>query len=362
MDFSTETHHYNVTSGAVRVYDLEYKLVACYVAPSAYEMHAQILADGNVFLQLFRLLPTDAETYDLYMDGEKINFHTMIFNITDNKAKTIDFDYLVEEIYNVHTTVFDAEFEDVADEKAVTNVAVFYEVVCKEPNYSEPLVADFDNSMKLHGYLGGEIDNQYGISEPIGDERYIATDRGGKRFLLNEKGEVIGELGEAYYDAELKAFHVGGKYYDLDLKQVYDANEIDYQYLFVDGGSDFSIYAKEKGSELTYFIRHGYEMTKLDLPKNVGNIRVGEGYFTYTYFTESENKDGAVEYREYVVVCNRQGDKVYSVETTADTYGGHEVLAMGNMLLIRQVVATHVPGVDGEPDGFTYTVRNYIAK
>lgn len=377
VDLSTETHHYNFSSDGVAVYDLEYKLVACYVAPAETEMKAHILADGNVFIQLFKALPEDADTYDVLLDDVKTDVRSLIFNVTENKASTIAFDYLVDEIFNVNTpSPFDSDdkFEDVASVGAVTNVALFYDVVSKTPNTNDPLVADFDNAMKLNGYLGGEIDHQMGVSKPIGGNRYIATNKAGERFLLNEKGEVIGALGDAYYDEELMLFFVGGKYYDLDLKQVYDANEIDYQYLFVGGYGDIRIYAKEKGTDLIYFVRNGNEMIELEMPKNVSGIEIYDGYFTYTYFTETQvsgGKDGEdengspesnVEYKRYAVCCNRLGEQVYSVETSSDTFGGLDIEAMGNILLIRQTTRVLVPGEEGEPERYIDTIKNYIAK
>ena len=377
VDLSTETHHDNFSSDGVAVYDLEYKLVACYVAPAETEMKAHILADGNVFIQLFKALPEDADTYDVLLDDVKTDVRSLIFNVTENKASTIAFDYLVDEIFNVNTpSPFDSDdkFEDVASVGAVTNVALFYDVVSKTPNTNDPLVADFDNAMKLKGYLGGEIDHQMGVSKPIGGNRYIATNKAGERFLLNEKGEVIGALGDAYYDEELMLFFVGGKYYDLDLKQVYDANEIDYQYLFVGGYGDIRIYAKEKGTDLIYFVRNGNEMIELEMPKNVSGIEIYDGYFTYTYFTETQvsgGKDGEdengspesnVEYKRYAVCCNRLGEQVYSVETSSDTFGGLDIEAMGNILLIRQTTRVLVPGEEGEPERYIDTIKNYIAK
>lgn len=364
VDISTETHHYDFLYDGVRVYDLEYKLVACYMAPAGTEANVHILADGNLFIQLYRELPWDAEKYDLYVDDVKLDVRSLIFNITENKATTVQFDYFVDEIFNVHTdTPFDgAEFEDVAAEGVLTNIVLFYDAVSKVPNANDPLVADFDNEMKLKGYLGGQIDNQYGIAEPIGGERYIVTDKGGNRYLLNEKGEVIGALGDAVYDASLGLFLLGNKYYDLDLKQEYDANEIDYQYLYVDGNGDFSIYAKNKGFEIQYYLRHGYEMTELELPKNVSRIEVSDSYFTYNYYTETENKEGVVERRDFVVCCNRMGEKIYSIETSAEAYAGHEFIPMGDVLIIQQSVLTRIAGTNGQPDTFTITTRNYISK
>lgn len=348
---STETNHYRIRSEEIFVYDLSYNLVAYYSAPSDVEMMANVLADGNVLIQWLKELPTDATEYDIFMDETKYEFTSMIFNVEDKETEALELDYLIQGIMNKVTAA--DMFANYFVSDSFENVAAIYKIVDKSVNENDYKIVSLDNDVSILGVLGQEIEAQEGVVEPLGNDRFIARDKSGKEYLLNGKGEIIGEVSNASFNSNLGLFVYNGKYYDLDLNLVFDKAEI--QYTYVDGGENFEIYADidegygENNTTVTYYILNGTSLKKLQLPQNITHISAAYNYFTYSYYVE----DGSFDTSRYTVYCNALGEKVYSIQTSSESYRDHRVSAYGNILVIT---------LETVDDNYNHSVKYYIAK
>ena len=358
--YHTDKNYYRSNGDEVFVYDLQYNLVAYYSLPAGCETldyfgGLSILGDGNVLLQYVKELPWDAAEYDLYEDETKYSLTTVIFNIADGTAKEVEFNYIVR--YIVNAAISPETFEDYIVSDKIENIAFAYPVVDKTIDYNDEKIINLRDDMFILGYLGNEIANQDGMPELLGNNRFVVSNKAGQSFLINEKGEVIGEVTAADYDEDLELIEMDGKYYDLDLKLVKDMNEIEYDYY--SGGSDYEIYrdinvegeGEDEKTVTTYYILNGITMTKLDLPENVYNINVNSYYFSYNYMVEATSEDEDNKY--YTVYCNSNGEKIHTIETSEEGYAYHNIRTLGDIFII--VLETY-------DEEYNYSTKYYIAK
>ena len=354
----TENYYYNLNSySEIYVYDLQYNLVAYYAVPAECEMvtRATVLADGNVLIQYEKELPWDAAEYDLYEKEVKYDFYTVIFNVADGTVKEIEFNYEVSDVVN--STNAPAFFSEYFVEGSVENVAVVYPIVDKAVDYDDIKYINVDSNLFLIGFLGEEIANQNGMPSPIADNRFIVSNEAGQKFLINEKAEVIGEVTAASFNSDLGYFVMNNKYYDLDLKLVFDANEIEYTYYEYNNSSNYSIYydtniegeGEDESIVTTYYIRNGITFSELELPENFYSLNIYNNYFTYKYSVEN---DGYYDY--YTVYCNANGEKIFSVQTNEEGYyyKTPSVILSGDTLIIKLDICT---------DNYEYSTKYYIA-
>lgn len=345
IDCSTPTHHYCFTNTEVMVYDPGYQLVAYYAAPGSANLQAHLLADGNVLIQYVDDLPDDAEEYDVYTDGVKCNLYTLLYNVADGTTTEFDLNCVVQSVKNIHTEGFENTFAS----SSVQNVAYVYDIDHQRFNRNSMKVLSLDNDLSVQGSLALEIPAQNGTVTPIASNRFVAADKAGKKYLLNEKGETIGEVTAATFVSDLGLFYSGGRFYDLDLKVVFDESEIAFS--LVEGMTDYKIFADtdEEGKKI-YYVLNGVTMKRLSLPDAVVSFEVHDDYFCYSYYDESES---SLSSERIVVYCNAKGEKIYSVNTDADEYRSHTVQAVGNILLIE---------LRTRDEDYNTSTRYYVAK
>ena len=337
VDYSTKTNHYVVNSKSVYVYDLDYKVIASYKAPSyATSVSIYPLANGNIFIQYLKALPFDAAEYDVYEDAfAKYDLCSEILNIADGSITELELDFLVEELVN--EVVYPELFDCYSSSASLINIASVYPIVDKTIDESQNKLANLRNDMLLLNYLGDAIEAQDSV-QPIGHNRFAVHDELGRTFLVNELGEVIGEITNIdRYDSRLGLFEFDGKYYNLDLELVFDMNDFSYDY--VTGGSGYAIYSEtiegNDESVVQYYLLNGITVTQLDLPKNISSLNAYSDYFRCRYFEQKLDQYGYVEEEHwYYTYYNRNGEEIYTIETTSDTYYDHWVSSYDNILLI----------------------------
>lgn len=332
LSYATDNNYYKFNSDEIFVYDANFNWVAYYTVPAGYEIKEKfLLADGNVLIQCSKLLPADASDYNLVMDGEKYDYKTLIFNIADQTTKNVGCNYIIEGVYNM--TANPEMFEEYFVADALHNVAIVYPIVDKYVDENNQVFADFDNNMSMLGLLGHEITAQEGIVEPIGNNRFIAYNKAGQKFLINEKAEVIGEVSSATYNRDLKLFKLGDKHYDLDLKIVYDdITAIDYD--FVGSGNGYTLYRETEqvdGDDVnTYYILNGITIKELDLPENLSYVNTYSNYFYFDYSVQVEGEGT----KYYTDIYNTQGEKIFTVDKNVENYYTYSINEYGNVMLI----------------------------
>ena len=154
------------------------------------------------------------------------------------------------------------------------------------------------------------------------------------------KGKMIGEVSAADYDSYTGCFVKNGKYYDMDLKLVFDESTI--EYTLYDSSEYYSIYYKETDYgvvERSYYIRNGINVTSLDMPSSASNIWTDDTYFRYNYYDANMGTS-------YTVYCNYQGKTIFKYDANASI----SVNAVGKVLIFKVV--------DNSLGGTSY----YIAK
>ena len=351
VDYSGEKNYYAMGVDAVYVYDLDYKLVAYYAVPSdASSVSMFPLADGNVFVQYKKALPQDAVEYDLceagyYFGTDKYDVVQVIFNITDETVQAVELDYWVEAIVNGNTSSDLFKFKDYFKSDAFINVASVCPIVDKAIDSNHPEMANIRNDMFLLNYLADAVYAQSYIPEPLGNNRFLVSDESGKEYLVNEKGEMIGEVTEADYDYALKLFVMDGKYYDMDLKMVFDSNANTYDY--VGGGMDYTLYQEtDDEGKTTYYILNGITMKTLDLPEN-GYVNAYNNYFAYEYYVVEDEWT----YHYYTSYYNAKGELIYTCDHSTQIVG---VSYAGDVLVLRVKVYDY--------ETYTDHINYYIAK
>ena len=204
-------------SNGIVVYDASLNLVGTYYLPS-YEVDGEIfaLSNGNLFIQYAVVQDIMAEDYD-YLDGmAKYNLYSFLLNAENGKLKEVKADFVVEDVL-----AYDANDEDWYFNEKIENVA--WVIYIEDQRINERDVAIKMVSLTNKGKVAGVIDNIIPNMSPEGlkhvaDNRWIVENMVGQSFLINEKGDVLGEVtGLDEDEMTAKFFVLNNKIYDWDL-------------------------------------------------------------------------------------------------------------------------------------------------
>ena len=226
-----DKYFYAGNENKIVVYDRDFNFVAHWSAPSyaAEEMcNINLLNDGNVLIQYYYELDSDAAKYDIYEVNEtgitvKYDLVSLIFNPAKNSTKKLDLDFLV---YSVTTNAdlqkdfeegnskFSAEFE---------NIAYICPIVDKKIDYSDDAMDLVITDNKLGAMKSLKILDNQATSGP----RKVATDLYAVSLkigyaLVNGKGEVVNVINNE--SLKLKDDYIVGEktIYNYDLTVAYD--------------------------------------------------------------------------------------------------------------------------------------------
>jgi hypothetical protein len=389
-DYTTEKYNYriNYENYSIYVYDKEYNYITSYVnREEIIDFNAFVLNDGNLFIQYSKALMEDAVEYDFmqtaydrYSDSYSMNkyaLYTEIYNVETKTATAIDCDYIVNEIFNEY---MDKEaFTEVFVSGKLDNVAFIHKIENKEI-ISKTIYADIRSTdLQILGYLGNEIADQSGLASLIADNRFVVYNESGKKYLINEKAELIGEVTGANWDNNLMMFINGRKAYDTDLKVAIDMSTVDYVY--EDGNEYYVIMRDEyqitnedlsKETKRDYYILNSETMkfAKLGLTEDeVDTLMLYEKYFSYN-LSVVENEGTENERTKYFTVyCNINGTEIFRLQTSTETTTNSEtnvttsvnkyvssVLTYGDSVVFNISIATSVTGQSTE-----YSNEYYIS-
>lgn len=324
FDYLTKDYAYEFGSYEFFVYDRNFTIVAGYEAPSnADNSDFFVLNNGNVLIQNEILLPDDATDYQIFVDGEKYNLESFIFDVKTGAKTAVALDFIVEYVINEYVySGYDYE-EMGVDFSALANVITIRKIENKAPARSEEY-RNYSNDMKLLNYLGREIPMQYGMAEPIAENRYMVYDKSGKEYLIDDNNKIIGEISNASFNSDTKQFSCNGKYYDLDLKEVDGIDMTEYEICSNNSYLDYKIYRKNTGTDTepsyNYYIYRNGEMKKLAISGTVS----GSFSCSYDYFYYSVTTDGN---KRYTVYANVLGEEIFKVETSAIEYSSHYLVS-----------------------------------
>lgn len=352
---STDKYNYDITEQAVYVYDNSYTLVSVYRLPddcdNVDDVEFFILSDGNILVQATYLLSEDATDYDYVVEGvnyieeaytSKYDLKTWVYNVETKETTDLDVNYVIGSFKNK----LDEDFVKTYVADKLDNVAKIYEIVDGKLDYSKYVYANVRTSdLKVLGYLAQEVLDQKGPATLFDTNRFFVEDRAGNRYVIDEKGTLLGEFSAEnnFYTYNETMFAVkNGKYYDTSLKMVLDTNDNDYKYvsgrLYRETVKSKNEDGSDKTTNVYYFFYNG-SYVKLDLPEKARNFVAGSNYFIYT-IDEKVTVDNTEKTTTYKVVCNAKGAELAKIQTEVvsgdkTTYNDVSVVGFYGVEMIR---------------------------
>ncbi len=324
--YVTASNKYFYNSGSIYVYDTAGALVASYEASADMDnAKFMVLGNGNVLIQLTKKLAYDSVEYDyegnssygsVSVDDAKFQITTLIFDIASKEVTEVDFNYILA---SVTSEAVDDEFTDTFVAGKFENVAVVHPIVNKTVDYANSAVVSLNNDLTIVGKLGAEIPYQVGIAVLIDNNRFAVSDKLGRRYLINEKAEVLGEITGVDFIQTLGSsvfFVKDGALYNTDLTLVLDSNQVDYQEyndLFVD---TYEVVNPDDGSKKIvsdYYTFFGGAFTKLNLPE-ADNISDLEGYENFVSYNEKVPATDTEAEKNFFVVLNMKGVEIFRLQ------------------------------------------------
>ena len=264
-DYLTDEYNYVVDDG-VWVYDDKYNLVSSYQVPTyADDSTIFVLENGNIFVQYLVKQPSDAKSYDIVdEDGEKFTLTSLIVKAKNGKTSEKNLKYMALYITN---EINSEDFRDMFNDK-VDNCAVICEIEDKRIDLNAPRTVTLKNSGRIDEYVDEYVSGQATALVLIADNRFIAVCKDGKTLLLDERGEKIGDITNAYNQSAVKGSYIllDNKVYDLNLNEKLDLEEKELTVEYA--GEDYIVLVKEvkpKGSatEYSYYLYTNGETKEL---------------------------------------------------------------------------------------------------
>lgn len=339
-DYKTDKFYYEEVEGYdgiyINVYDTSFKLVKQVVGPyDASNTNMFVLSDGNILIQ--SVFPVIDGDYDIEFISEGMNgavqykydLVTTVYNVETGETKEFNVNYMVNYLENK----LDEDFVETFVADKIDNFANIVEIVDKKIDENKSVYASIRTSdLRLIGYLAQEVPEQVGYATLVAENRFIVEDKAGKSYLINEKGELIGEVTDVYPNGPESMFldATGTKLYDADLKLVFDSNTMNkynrdnYTGLLLKEWDVYDEYDNPTKKTEYYYLSSDYKLVKLDLTISEYYSFDSTG-LAFTYNDKVIENEGT-EYqviKNYGVVYGLDGTELFKisidpVETTAD--------------------------------------------
>lgn len=242
-------------------------------------------------------------------------------------------DYYIDFLSNNLTEAYLKDYGVKMD--SLVNIASIYKIVNKTLSHSE--YVSIANNGKILAYLDKSIPSQDDPAEPIAENRYLAYDLSGKKYIIDGDGKIIAEVTDASFDSDSYLFTYDGKLYDANLNLVYDTNEITYTLIL--NAYTYKIYREtvDEGDVMNeeptyqYYIFKNGKMTPISIENNATiSSSPNSALFYYTY-SEVANDT----YKAYEVYCNANGEEIFKIETTDSNYSSVYCNVYGNSIVFQ---------------------------
>ncbi len=233
-DFSYGEYYVDVDSDAFTVYDGNFNIKDVVYVPSYAETsYMTMLENGNIFYQYIVELPADAEEYDVFINSDKYELHTFLYNLKKAKLEEIECKYVVRSVINDMVGGFGASIElKKADNLAVATPIVDGNVETDREGYKYYVLSN-------NGEIKGELKTLVAgtmATLPLGEGLFYSFTYSGDGYLTDKKGNMLAEdpYGEAgiasamFGSSELKLVLIDDVIYDRKLTVVFDGKESGY--------------------------------------------------------------------------------------------------------------------------------------
>ena len=323
---------------SVAVYDASLNLVATYAVPSyADSPDFYLLSNGNVLIQYTVVQDIMAEDYD-YIDGmTKYNLYSFLLNAEKGKVKELNLDYVV--LDSICKEPGDDEWYFGEKVENLAWVAYIEDERIDESEHAVKMVV-LGNDGKIDGVVDELIpDMACEIPELVATNRWIVSNKAGQAFLLNEKGDVLGEVsGVNWSNMTPDFFLLNSKIYDWDLNVKLDLAEqkcedyklLDHGVLFYTEDEETKIYANgevktiidkttaEAGNHEVEFLDNCDALFVVIDTATEGTVKVNVYNSVGTLLTTVENV-AFTPYSIEMVADNSNALLIYGINTEGDT-------------------------------------------
>ena len=296
-DTWNDKYLYVFGSDEISIFDRDFNPIYFWEAPAtALEVNMFVLNGGNILVQYFKKLATDAEKYDIYdyaKDGtvEKYALTTMVINPDKAKESSLDLDYVVFGVYSAN----DAKNANEADKfaKKFENLAYVCPIVDGKVDESKT-AADLvlmDKNGKITGSV--KIADQQTASMPkyISEDLYYVETFYGFA-LVNTKGEVITPVNNTAMSINDKYIMGQKAIYNFNFEVIYDLDKNDAEVI---GATDNAVFVRT-GSIKDYkiFVICDDKATQIASTSQATNtgaqVEIIESINCYTIFDSLNNK------------------------------------------------------------------------
>ena len=173
------------------------------------------------------LVPQDAmaEKYTVLMQGEKYNLYSILVQAKNGKTKELDLDYFIVRVVSGRDF---ASYMGISEK--IDNIALAMTIEDKRINMDQASakMLSITNKGKIAGVVADPVPNACLVEgfDAVAKNRWEVYTVDGRTFLLNEKGDVIGETSSSTNSND-SVLVANKKVYDWDLNLKIDLAEKD---------------------------------------------------------------------------------------------------------------------------------------
>lgn len=312
-----DSYYYVGSSGGVQLYSREtLKPVKIIPFSGRYtdESNWFVLKNGNILFQGSYRVPDDAKEFDLLKDEKKFALDTFIFDVKTGEATEVEFDYYIESavtqsLPSLEIMVKLGYMPTMAEIDNIFCVHPIVEQHVEDTGYAEKWYL-VNNDCEITGTLSEYLSQgSSGLPTPAANGHFFLSDIMGNEYLLNAKGEVVGE-GYSYRALHNDRYFVtDGKILDYSLSVLYDYKAGGYELVSV--LADSVLLSKSvKNAEGEYVTEYSlYKEGNLTVmiagDRNASEVSL---YYSFMIFRQIEN--GELLY----VVYDADGKQLFTSE------------------------------------------------
>ncbi len=295
-DTFSRDYAYIMSENGISVMTTLGEYLSVYTYKSQYTKISEgILANGNVYVQYFDILPDDAKKFDLYTDGSKANLITEIFNVKSGSVKNANVDFICTLGFGGEDMDTYSTYED----GFKLNTAHIQSIVDNRIE-ERSVLAVIDNKLNIKA-VGDDTVPCFDDWDCISKGRFVVEDDFGTYHFISN-GKIIKSVDSDMVDYNSSYVFSESTIYDLDFSVVLDLTEKDYE--IEDSGKTSVLLSREVGDAVEYsvFTNAGEIKTLIAsdstarfvaLAMDLYCVRTDEG--TYRYYNEAGELVGAYE-------------------------------------------------------------------
>lgn len=298
-------HYYQYLNNVLYVYDEELGCVSQYSVPSyAENPFYTVLENGNALIQYTYPADATSDDYDVMLNGEKHILVTDILKIKSGKVTHTECNYMLRYANNLLMDPKRSE-ENGIDPTVFPVMGEAYRINDKQLDKTSSLLIYITNSGKVK-----EFDKVNGSSitsvELLDTNRYIIGTKS-HRYLMDEKGNILGDITNSQVYGKYLVNSNDGKIYDSDMTLLYNYGEKSYSINSV-LGDNIILYSHLTGQSNAIF--SGSSNLKNHIPEN----KVLTAQYKNFYICKNENQD----YTYYVY--DQNGNEIYTFSLQTRRY------------------------------------------